>query len=76
MNIKKFKNLLKAHIDKLTIRTQEFLNIRKGLDEKGMTVEQSLTYIKNTPDKMKDVSIEVVDLIQLIDYSGYRMEKG
>ena len=76
VSIPKFKALLKDHIRKLTIRTQEFLNIRKGLDERGFTIEQAISQIKNTTDKMEDIGVEMLDLVTVIEYSGYKMQDG
>ena len=50
----KFKDLLKAHIKKLTMRTTEFLNIRKALDERGRTIEDALREVEGSNDKIKD----------------------
>lgn len=65
IDVGKFKDLLKAHIKKLTMRTTEFLNIRKALDERGRTIEDALREVEGSNDKIKDQGIELIDMAML-----------
>ena len=38
--------MLEEQISKLVIRSKELLNIRKALDERGMTIENAVKQIK------------------------------
>ena len=47
------------------MRTTEFLNIRKALDERGRTIEDALREVEGSNDKIKDQGIELIDMAML-----------
>lgn len=53
------------HINNLTLRNKELLNIKKALDERGETIEHALQRVKGTCDTIEYQGIELVDFVQL-----------
>jgi Ca2+-binding EF-hand superfamily protein len=74
VDLGKFKELLVVHIDKLTMRSKELLNIKRVLDERGETIENVLLTIKSTNDKIEDLGIELIDFAQLCHMTEVKLD--
>ena len=70
----KFTDLVNEQIERIKVRGDELLNIKKVLDERGETIEHALVTCKGTNDKIEDQGIELKDMVQLCHMTGVKLD--
>jgi len=72
--VAKFTDLVNEQIERLRVRGEELLKIKKVLDERGETIEHALLNVKGTNDRIEDQGIELKDMVQLCHMTGVRLD--
>ena len=74
VDIKSWIFNLETEMKRLTKRAKELLNIRKGLDERGMTIEGAIREIKGNSDRLENQGISVQDFVELCLMTEVRLD--